>query len=162
MKEFEARLLTTVFAFGQTYEVLFLARSTQGISSACIGVSGMSLLASLYPEEDKRSKIMGFVLGSIALGVLLGYPMGSVLYDLEGKMAPFLLVASFIVISISEYLHYSCIKYIYFFSFALSFDLYKSCILFFILSWYLIPNSTCTLTSSNLTFHFHLLILQFY
>ncbi|XP_033220301.1 synaptic vesicular amine transporter [Belonocnema kinseyi] len=90
-----------LFAFGQTYEVLFLARSIQGISSACIGVSGMSLLASQYPEEDKRSKIMGFVLGSIALGVLLGYPMGSVLYDFEGKMAPFLLVASFIVISIS-------------------------------------------------------------
>ncbi|XP_051153133.1 synaptic vesicular amine transporter [Leptopilina boulardi] len=90
-----------LFAFGQTYEVLFLARSIQGISSACIGVSGMSLLASQYPEEDKRSKIMGFVLGSIALGVLLGYPMGSILYDLEGKMAPFLLVASLIVISIS-------------------------------------------------------------
>lgn len=89
-----------MFAFGQTYEVLFLARSIQGISSACIGVSGMSLVASQYPEEDKRSKIMGFVLGSIALGVLVGYPIGSVLYDLEGKMAPFLLVSCFIVITI--------------------------------------------------------------
>lgn len=62
----------------------------------------MSLLASQYPEEDKRSKIMGFVLGSIALGVLIGYPMGSVLYDLEGKIAPFLLVASLIVVSICK------------------------------------------------------------
>lgn len=89
-----------VFAFGQTYELLFLARSVQGISSACIGVSGMSLVASQYPEEDKRSRIMGFVLGSIALGVLVGYPIGSVLYDLEGKMAPFLLVSCFIVLTI--------------------------------------------------------------
>ncbi|XP_014606710.1 PREDICTED: synaptic vesicular amine transporter [Polistes canadensis] len=93
-------LAALLFAFGQTYEILFLARSIQGISSACIGVSGMSLVASQYPEEDKRSKIMGFVLGSIALGVLLGYPIGSVLYDLEGKTAPFLLVSSFIVILI--------------------------------------------------------------
>ncbi|XP_077266596.1 synaptic vesicular amine transporter [Temnothorax americanus] len=93
-------LAAFLFAFGQTYEILFLARSVQGIASACIAVSGMSLVASQYSEEDERSKIMGFVLGSIALGVLLGYPIGSVLYDLEGKMAPFLLVSSLIVIVI--------------------------------------------------------------
>ncbi|KAL2725870.1 synaptic vesicular amine transporter isoform X1 [Vespula maculifrons] len=93
-------LAALLFAFGQTYEILFLARSIQGISSACIGVSGMSLVASQYPEEDQRSKIMGFVLGSIALGVLLGYPIGSILYDLEGKMAPFLLVSCLIVVLI--------------------------------------------------------------
>ncbi|XP_017752785.1 PREDICTED: chromaffin granule amine transporter [Eufriesea mexicana] len=93
-------LAAILFAFGQTYEVLFLARSIQGISSACIGVSGMSLVASQYQEEDKRSKIMGFVLGSIALGVLVGYPIGSVLYDLEGKMAPFLLVSCFIIVAV--------------------------------------------------------------
>ncbi|XP_071626411.1 synaptic vesicular amine transporter [Temnothorax longispinosus] len=93
-------LAALLFAFGQTYEILFLARSVQGIASACIAVSGMSLVASQYSEEDERSKIMGFVLGSIALGVLLGYPIGSVLYDLEGKMAPFLLVSSLIIIVI--------------------------------------------------------------
>ncbi|XP_012523919.1 synaptic vesicular amine transporter [Monomorium pharaonis] len=93
-------LAALLFAFGQTYGILFLARSIQGIASACIAVSGMSLVASQYSEEDERSKIMGFVLGSIALGVLLGYPIGSVLYDLEGKMAPFLLVSSLIIIVI--------------------------------------------------------------
>ncbi|XP_011499323.1 PREDICTED: synaptic vesicular amine transporter [Ceratosolen solmsi marchali] len=90
-------LAALLFALGKTYEILFLARSIQGVSSACIAVSGMSLVAFQYPEEDKRSKVMGFVLGSIAMGVLAGYPMGSVLYDLEGKMAPFLLIACFIV-----------------------------------------------------------------
>ncbi|XP_070155125.1 synaptic vesicular amine transporter [Polyergus mexicanus] len=93
-------LAALLFAFGQTYEILFLARSIQGIASACIAVSGMSLVASQYSKEDERSKIMGFVLGSIALGVLLGYPIGSVLYDLEGKMAPFLLVSCFVVVII--------------------------------------------------------------
>ncbi|XP_046490478.1 synaptic vesicular amine transporter isoform X1 [Neodiprion pinetum] len=90
-------LAALLFAFGQSYEVLFLARSIQGVSSACIGVSGMSLVASRYSEEEERSKIMGFVLGSIALGVLLGYPIGSILYDLSGKTAPLLLVSVAIV-----------------------------------------------------------------
>lgn len=92
-----------VFAFGQSYEVLFLARSIQGISSACIGVSGISLVASQYSEEEERSKIMGFVLGSIALGVLLGYPVGSILYDLSGKTTPLLLVSSLVVVLICKY-----------------------------------------------------------
>ncbi|XP_011296969.1 synaptic vesicular amine transporter [Fopius arisanus] len=87
-------LASLLYAFGQTYEFLFLARSIQGISSACIGVSGMSLVASQYTEESERSKVMGFVLGSIALGVLVGYPIGSILYDIEGKMAPFLVVST--------------------------------------------------------------------
>lgn len=102
-----------MFAFGQTYEVLFLARSIQGIASACIEVSGISLVASQYSEEGERSKMMGFVLGSIALGVLLGYPIGSVLYDLEGKMAPFLLVSCFIIIVICKcrlFKDYDCRK----------------------------------------------------
>lgn len=63
----------------------------------------MSLVASQYPEEAERSKIMGFVLGSIALGVLVGYPIGSILYDVEGKMAPFVLVSFLILIPISEF-----------------------------------------------------------
>ena len=64
----------------------------------------MSLVASQYPEEDERSKVMGFVLGSIALGVLVGYPIGSILYDIEGKMAPFLLVSFFILVPVSKFL----------------------------------------------------------
>ncbi|KAJ8687826.1 hypothetical protein QAD02_023620 [Eretmocerus hayati] len=93
-------LASLLFGFGKSYEVFFLARSIQGVSSACIGVSGMSLVAYQYPEEDKRSKIMGFVLGSIALGVLIGYPMGSILYDFEGKTAPFILISGLIMLLI--------------------------------------------------------------
>lgn len=63
----------------------------------------MSLVASQFSEDNERSKIMGFVLGSIALGVLVGYPIGSILYDIEGKMAPFLLVSVLIVVPIGEF-----------------------------------------------------------
>lgn len=63
----------------------------------------MSMVAAQYPEEEERSRIMGFVLGAIALGVLVGYPIGSILYDIEGKMAPFLLISSLILIPLSKF-----------------------------------------------------------
>lgn len=57
----------------------------------------MSLVAQLYPEDEKRSKIMGVILGSIALGVLLGYPFGGILYDFIGKSAPFYILSVLIL-----------------------------------------------------------------
>lgn len=57
----------------------------------------MSLVAQLYPENEKRSKVMGIVLGSVALGVLLGYPFGGVLYDFVGKSAPFYILSILIL-----------------------------------------------------------------
>lgn len=90
-----------IFGIGESYATLFFARALQGIGSACIGVCGMSLVAQSYPEEDKRSKIMGIVLGSIALGVLLGYPFGGILYDFVGKSAPFFIIAALLFINIA-------------------------------------------------------------
>lgn len=89
-----------VFAIGETYVTLLIARSVQGIGSACIGVCGMSLIAQLYPEDDKRSKVMGVILGSVALGVLLGYPFGSILYDLVGKSSPFIILSTLIFLNL--------------------------------------------------------------
>ncbi|XP_063232479.1 synaptic vesicular amine transporter-like [Bacillus rossius redtenbacheri] len=83
-----------VFAFSQQYYSLLAARSLQGVASACIGVSGMSLVAEQYQEQAARSRVMGVVLGSVALGVLVGYPFGGLLYDFVGKMAPFLVIAA--------------------------------------------------------------------
>ncbi|XP_037892557.1 synaptic vesicular amine transporter [Glossina fuscipes] len=86
------------FAVGVTYADLLIARAIQGIGSACINICGMSLIAQNYPEEDRRSKIMGIVLGSIALGVLMGYPFGGILYDLYGKTTPLIILATVIFI----------------------------------------------------------------
>ncbi|KAK9509897.1 hypothetical protein O3M35_004788 [Rhynocoris fuscipes] len=91
---------TLVFAFGETYASLFVARSLQGVASACIGVSGMSLVAENYTSENSRSKVMGIVLGSVAFGVLLGYPFGSFLYDFVGKTAPFVAISLLIILNI--------------------------------------------------------------
>ncbi|GLV32855.1 portabella [Carabus blaptoides fortunei] len=81
-----------LFAYGQSYMCLLVARSLHGIASACVAVSGMSLVAELY-QSSTRSRFMGLILGSVALGVLFGYPMGGVLYDFVGKTAPFIVIA---------------------------------------------------------------------
>lgn len=91
---------SVVFALGDSYPVLFFARGIHGIGSSCISVCGMSLVAQLYTEEDKRSKIMGIVLGSIAVGVLIGYPFGGILYDFYSKSMPFCVICGFLMVII--------------------------------------------------------------
>ncbi|XP_068152861.1 synaptic vesicular amine transporter [Drosophila tropicalis] len=89
-----------VFTVGESYWSLLLARAVQGVGSACVNICGMSLVAQHYPEDDRRSKVMGIILGSIALGVLLGYPFGGILYDLAGKPAPFIILSAFIFLNL--------------------------------------------------------------
>ncbi|XP_059489232.1 synaptic vesicular amine transporter-like [Neocloeon triangulifer] len=94
-------LVSLVFAVADDYFWLFTARSLHGLASASIAVAGMCGIAESFSEEKERSKMMGLVLGSMALGVLLGYPLGAVLYDLlSRKSAPFLLVAFLSVVCI--------------------------------------------------------------
>ncbi|BES96308.1 Synaptic vesicular amine [Nesidiocoris tenuis] len=101
---------TLLFAIGESYGSLFFARSLQGFASACIGVSGMCLVAEQCQTEGSRSKVMGVVLGSVALGVLLGYPFGSFLYDFVGKTAPFVGIAILTTFNIGCQLVYLDLK----------------------------------------------------
>ena len=71
---------------------LLMARSLQGIASSCIAVAGMGMIAKMYDEDRERSRIMGLVMGGIATGVLIGYPMGGILFDFVGETCPFLVV----------------------------------------------------------------------
>uniref|UniRef100_B3P8G0 GG12415 n=1 Tax=Drosophila erecta TaxID=7220 RepID=B3P8G0_DROER len=93
-------LSSLVFTVGESYWALLMARAVQGVGSACINICGMSLVAQHYPEEARRSKVMGIILGSIALGVLLGYPFGGILYDLMGKSAPFIILSTLMFLSL--------------------------------------------------------------
>lgn len=63
----------------------------------------------LYPEDDKRSKVMGIILGSVALGVLVGYPFGGFLYDFAGKSVPFYTIA--VVLMLNLILQINCIEF---------------------------------------------------
>ncbi|XP_050069722.1 synaptic vesicular amine transporter [Anopheles maculipalpis] len=90
---FNLLLASLIFGFGTSYTSLFVARAIHGVGSACIGVCGMSLVAQLYTEPERRSKVMGTVLGAMAVGVLVGYPFGGIAYEMAGKAAPFHVLA---------------------------------------------------------------------
>uniref|UniRef100_A0A8B9GWY7 Solute carrier family 18 member 2 n=1 Tax=Astyanax mexicanus TaxID=7994 RepID=A0A8B9GWY7_ASTMX len=86
-------LSTIMFAFSSSYTLLFLARSMQGVGSSCSSVAGMGMLASVYTDDEERGNAIGIALGGLAMGVLVGPPFGSVMYEFVGKTAPFLILA---------------------------------------------------------------------
>ncbi|NXX43978.1 VMAT1 protein, partial [Tricholaema leucomelas] len=86
-------LSTVMFAFSGTYTLLFIARALQGIGSSFSSVAGLGMLASVYTDDSERGNAMGIALGGLALGVLIGAPFGSVMYEFVGKSSPFLVLA---------------------------------------------------------------------
>ncbi|CAF3622709.1 unnamed protein product [Rotaria socialis] len=85
---------TLIFSFSNSFVLLFIARSIQGIGSSCSSVSGLGMLADRYPEDEERGKAMGTALGGLALGVLIGPPFGGFMYEYVGKASPFLVLAT--------------------------------------------------------------------
>ncbi|NXK97257.1 VMAT1 protein, partial [Formicarius rufipectus] len=86
-------LSTVMFAFSGTYTLLFLARALQGVGSSFSSVAGLGMLASVYTDDFERGSAMGIALGGLALGVLIGAPFGSIMYEFVGKSSPFLVLA---------------------------------------------------------------------
>ncbi|KAL6070924.1 hypothetical protein STEG23_005759, partial [Scotinomys teguina] len=86
-------LSTLMFAFSGTYVLLFVARTLQGIGSSFSSVAGLGMLASVYTDNHERGRAMGIALGGLALGLLVGAPFGSVMYEFVGKSSPFLILA---------------------------------------------------------------------
>lgn len=84
---------TTVFAFGDSYALLFFARSLQGVGSAFADTSGLAMIADRYTEEGERTKALGIALAFISFGSLFAPPFGGILYEFCGKEVPFLLLA---------------------------------------------------------------------
>lgn len=84
---------TLIFAAGETFATLLVARMLQGIGSACTAVAGMGMLAQAYPDDRERGNAMAIALGGLALGVLIGPPFGGALYQFIGKPAPFIILA---------------------------------------------------------------------
>ncbi|XP_072026459.1 synaptic vesicular amine transporter-like isoform X2 [Amphiura filiformis] len=85
---------TLVFAFGETYVVLLVARSIQGVGSSCSSVAGMGMLAQRYSGNEERGTAMGIALAGLAFGVLIGPPFGGIMYDFCGKESAFYALAA--------------------------------------------------------------------
>ncbi|XP_012936353.1 vesicular acetylcholine transporter [Aplysia californica] len=86
-------LSTSVFAFGKSYAVLFLARSLQGLGSAFADTSGLAMIADRFTEETERTKALGIAQAFISFGCLFAPPFGGILYEFTGKTAPFIILA---------------------------------------------------------------------
>ena len=92
-------LATTLFAFGQTYGMLFLARSMQGVGSAFADTSGLGMIADRFQADEGRSQALGIALAFISFGCLVAPPFGGVLYEFVGKKMPFMTLA---IISLAD------------------------------------------------------------
>ncbi|KAK3601352.1 hypothetical protein CHS0354_037669 [Potamilus streckersoni] len=88
------------FTFSETYTPLLVARALQGIASAATTIAGMSMIAERYPDDQERSRAMGTAMSGLAVGILVGYPFGGLLYAVFGKDIPFAVLASFVLINI--------------------------------------------------------------
>ncbi|XP_059802949.1 probable vesicular acetylcholine transporter-A isoform X2 [Hypanus sabinus] len=86
-------LSTLTFAFGESYAMLFIARSMQGLGSAFADTSGIAMIADKYPEESERSRALGIALAFISFGSLVAPPFGGILYKFAGKCVPFLVLS---------------------------------------------------------------------
>ncbi|XP_041830085.1 probable vesicular acetylcholine transporter-B [Melanotaenia boesemani] len=84
---------TCIFAFGENYITLFVARSLQGLGSAFADTSGIAMIADKYTEEAERSRALGIALAFISFGSLVAPPFGGVLYEFVGKRVPFIVLA---------------------------------------------------------------------
>ncbi|TMS38154.1 hypothetical protein L596_004940 [Steinernema carpocapsae] len=84
---------TAIFALGQSYGVLFFARSLQGFGSAFADTSGLAMIADRFTEENERSQALGIALAFISFGCLVAPPFGSILYTLAGKPVPFMVLS---------------------------------------------------------------------
>ena len=86
-------LSTAMFAVGRSYEVLFFARSLQGVGSAFADTSGFAMIADRFTEPDQREKALGIALSFVSFGCLAAPPFGGFLYEFFGKQLPFIVLS---------------------------------------------------------------------
>eukprot|EP00729_Bicosta_minor_P018167 gene18167-13809_t len=71
--------------FASKAVVQIIVNPIVGIGSACIATSGFALLALVNPDDEARGEAIGMATGGLALGVLVGPPLGGFLYHIADK-----------------------------------------------------------------------------
>ncbi|MEV8514214.1 MFS transporter [Dactylosporangium sp. NPDC051484] len=85
---------TVLFALGDTYWLLLVARTVQGAAAAVVWTAGVALIADAFPDA-KRGPAMGTAMASMSVGLIAGPPLGGLLSARSGEAAPFLVAAVF-------------------------------------------------------------------
>jgi len=62
----------------------------------------MSMMANMFRDEETRLATIGFCLGGMAAGVLVGYPFGGIVYHWFGKQVLFYMVIMAIVLLLGK------------------------------------------------------------
>jgi len=83
---------TLLFIFSQTTIMLICARFLQGLAAAASWTAALALLADLF-DRSIRGTVMGFAMGGISAGSLLGAPTGGWLFEVGDYRTPFLVAA---------------------------------------------------------------------
>lgn len=84
---------TIVFAFGESYAVLFAARSLQGVGSAFADTSGLAMIADRFRDDSERTQALGIAQAFISFGCLVAPPFGGILFEFAGKVVPFIFLS---------------------------------------------------------------------
>lgn len=92
-------LATLLFAFGDNFYYLVLARAFQGASAAASWTAGLALVAEKY--HDKRVQMMGLAMVGSTAGSILGPMIGTWCFELGGYLLPFQIAGCFIALDIS-------------------------------------------------------------
>lgn len=84
---------TIIFAYTNSFLLLFVARGLQGVGSALATTSGFAMIAHCFKEHEERTKSLGIVITSLALGSFMSVPYSGVLFEYAGKRVPFIVLA---------------------------------------------------------------------
>ena len=64
----------------------------------------MGMVARMYEDnEEERSKFIGYILGGIATGVLIGYPLGGFLFQFVNEASPFVIISLCALVMLCRY-----------------------------------------------------------
>ena len=91
-------LATLLFALGDSFYLLVVARAFQGASAAASWTAGLALVAEKY--HDKRVQMMGLAMVGSTAGSILGPMIGTWFFEMGGYALPFQVAGCFIALDI--------------------------------------------------------------
>ncbi|KAG0330971.1 hypothetical protein BG000_011312 [Podila horticola] len=82
---------TALFMVASNFYVFLAARLLQGVAGGSVWTLGLALITDVFPAEILGEQ-MGKVLVGYTLGLMMGPPLGGILYEHGGYQAPFIFI----------------------------------------------------------------------